>query len=221
MCRSFIMLAAYNGFAEGDAEQFGAIDNEPMQVKAAGRRGNMNCSKPLSIPGRNSCVVGFAAHTLTVYLCAIHLSPSFVSAWFRVTRIIFHSVSTTVAGNWYLQHLMSITIIPALLVGFLTTALFGMRAGAWAWSGPVLVLVWEIIKFQVPHSVLINPPMSPLRYFFEIQPAMPTDTNYYKIDVVRTLAQMVITAPFYAGIAYSTGVILAQCWRKSSASKNG
>jgi hypothetical protein len=52
--------------------------------------------------------------------------------------------------------------------------------------------------------------MSAFRYFFEIQPVMPTFATLFTTDVVRIAAQMMVTAPFYAGIAYSLGAIVAR-----------
>jgi hypothetical protein len=47
--------------------------------------------------------------------------------------------------------------------------------------------------------------MSAFKYFFDIQQVMPTLENSLATDPVRVLAQMSVTAPSYAGLAYSLG----------------
>jgi hypothetical protein len=49
--------------------------------------------------------------------------------------------------------------------------------------------------------------MTAWRYFFEIQRVIPTFRNPLAGDPVRVLAQMYVTAPFYAGVAYSLGAL--------------
>jgi hypothetical protein len=52
--------------------------------------------------------------------------------------------------------------------------------------------------------------MTALKYFFDIQKVMPTSANPDASDPVRVVAQMFVTAPFYAGVAYSVGALLSK-----------
>ena len=49
--------------------------------------------------------------------------------------------------------------------------------------------------------------MSAIKYFFDIQEVMPTMSNLFASDSIRVVEQMTVTAPFYAGIAYSLGAL--------------
>jgi hypothetical protein len=146
----------------------------------------------------------FGLHTLAVYVCAVHLSPWLVGQWFAWgTRALQISV-TTLPGDWYLQHLELASLVPALLAGYLTAKQHGSVA-TWAWVIPTLVLSYRMLRYHAPSSVLLGSSMSAVRYFFDIEHIMPTMMNPTASDPVRVLAQMTVTASFYAGVAYSLG----------------
>lgn len=50
---------------------------------------------------------------------------------------------------------------------------------------------------------------------------VPNRTNFLRIDVRRVLAQMKITAPFFAGIAYTLGAQFARLHHSSRFLKGG
>jgi hypothetical protein len=52
--------------------------------------------------------------------------------------------------------------------------------------------------------------MTAIRYFFDIQKVIPTFSNPLASDPERVWAQISVTAPFYAGIAYSLGVVASK-----------
>jgi hypothetical protein len=52
--------------------------------------------------------------------------------------------------------------------------------------------------------------MTAIKYFFDIEKVMPTWANPLAGDPVRVAAQMFVTAPFYAGVAYSLGAVLSK-----------
>ena len=52
--------------------------------------------------------------------------------------------------------------------------------------------------------------MTALKYFFDIQKVMPTWANPLASDPERVAAQMFVTAPFYAGLAYSLGALMSK-----------
>jgi hypothetical protein len=52
--------------------------------------------------------------------------------------------------------------------------------------------------------------MTSIKYFFDIQKVMPTWANPLVSDPTRVAAQMFVTAPFYAGVAYSVGALIAK-----------
>jgi hypothetical protein len=97
-------------------------------------------------------------------------------------------------------------VVPALLGGLITERR-ATSAAMWAWSIPALVLIRKMLQYHPPVSVLVRSSMSVFSYFFDIQRVMPTFANPLAGDPVRLLLQMTVTAPFYAGIAYSLGAL--------------
>lgn len=161
--------------------------------------------------GTPARIVSFAIHTLAAYACALYVSPWLVGRWFNWAVPIMHISLTTKQLDWYLQHLEIVTIIPALIVGYVSYAVtspVSPTAAVWVWIVPALVLTYRMLQFHSPHSVLIGSSMSALRYYFDIMKVMPTRENFLVTDPARVLAQEFVTAPFYSGAAYSLGAWL-------------
>lgn len=95
--------------------------------------------------GPETVMYRFAAlgvHTATVYLLAVHISPWLVGRWFAWFAPSLHLLNTTWAGDWYLQHLAVMTILPALLAGCVV-GYNPKSTAAWAWCFPTLVLLYK------------------------------------------------------------------------------
>jgi hypothetical protein len=165
----------------------------------------------------------FALDTLIVYILAMRISGSLVSLWFRWAPHLFQISTAGRPVDWYLQHLEWMTIIPALAAGYIDVgriipALMGglirdrrtTSAALWAWVVPASVLAYKMLQFESPISVLVSTSMSATRYYFDIERTMPGFTGQLGADPVRLLRQLTITAPFYAGVAYSFG---AACYK--------
>ncbi len=168
-------------------------------------------------------LVTFPIDVLIVYTFALHVSGSLVSRWFAWIAPFLQMSTGVRPADWYLQHLELVTIVPALVAGYINAGRFvpaiigrpvnenrSASTAIWAWSVPTIILVYKMLRYHAPSSVLFVSSMSAFRYFFEIQPTMPTFATMFTSDVVRVAAQMTITAPFYAGVAYSLGAIAAQ-----------
>jgi hypothetical protein len=184
----------------------------------------MELPKPSGIEKKSW--LGYAAalvlHTYIAYTCAMHLSAWLVFHWFGWALPILHVYTTIPAADWYLQHFELMTILPALVVGFLNIARFlppGIRhfmhegstsIALCAWALPALVLLYRMLEYHAPSSVLYGNSMSAVRYFFDIQKVMPTWRSPLASDPVRVWAQMSVTAPLYAGVAYSLGAVLSK-----------
>ena len=76
---------------------------------------------------------------------------------------------------------------------------------------PAVVLLWRLVAFHAPSSVLYSRSLSALGYYFDIQHVMPTFSSPLASDPVRVWAQMSVTAPFYAGVAFSAGAVV---WKR-------
>lgn len=166
--------------------------------------------------------VTFIVHTLVAYACALRLSQWLVFHWFGWIAPLLHTTISIPATDWYLQHFELVTVIPALVIGYLNVVRFlpavvreylqESRTGSaafWAWTIPTLVLLSRMLQYHAP-SVLYGSSMTAIRYFFEIQKVMPTFSNPLASDPERVWAQMSVTAPFYAGVAYSLGVVASK-----------
>jgi hypothetical protein len=170
-------------------------------------------------------VPAFAVHTFLVYFLATNLSPILVGRWFAwaLPAIQFHTVISP--RDWYLQNLELITILPALIGGyinlprFVPTVVAGqirevLPGGAWAWIIPTLVLLYKMAAYGAPSSVFYSGSHSAFKYFFQIVPHMPRWEEIVQgnlgADPVRISAQLFVTAPFYAGVSYSVGALASK-----------
>jgi hypothetical protein len=154
----------------------------------------------------------FALHTTAAAICGIHFSPWLLSRWYAWILPLLGMSSHTPTGNDWLQHFELVSIVPALLVGYLVSKRFG-RLATCAWILPTLILAYELLKFNEPQvSVLAAVhPSTRFQYFFVIQRTAPTFTpGFGGVDPVRVALQMSVVAPFYAGLAYSAGAIAAK-----------
>jgi hypothetical protein len=182
---------------------------------------------PIAVPNRGnspfSYAAAFALHTLVAYTCALHLSQWLVFHWFGWIAPILQISISIPATDWYLQHFEWATILPALVVGYINvvrllpaTARSYMHEGRsgsiaiWTWSIPTAVLLYRLLLYHAPSSVLFGTSMTAIRYFFDIQKVAPTWANLLAGDPVRVWAQMSVTAPFYAGVAYSLGALASK-----------
>ena len=73
--------------------------------------------------------------------------------------------SSTAPGDWYLRHLELMSIVPALVAGYVT-ARGRDSVATWAWIVPLIALFYEMFRFHAPSSVLTGASMSTFRYFF-------------------------------------------------------
>jgi hypothetical protein len=183
-------------------------------------------ASPAPIVIEKKSLLGYVAalmlHTYVAYSCAMHLSEWLVFHWFGWVAPILHFSSHKLATDWYLQHFELMTILPALVVGYVNVEriLPGVirnfmhdgehSMAAWAWMFPTLVLLYRMLEYHAPSSVLFGSKMTATKYFFEIQKVMPTWQNLLASDPTRVWAQMSVTAPFYAGIAYSLGALASK-----------
>jgi hypothetical protein len=176
---------------------------------------------------KSKSLVGFLAalslHTVIVYESAIHLSPWSVYHWFGWVAPALQTPIDMPATDWYLQHLEIVTITPALILGYFNVTRFfpptirsyirerpSVSVAVWAWAVPTAVLGYKMLLYHAPSSVLYHSSMSAIKYFFDIQKVMPTASDFRGSDPIQVLAQMTVTAPFYAGVAYTLGALASK-----------
>lgn len=151
----------------------------------------------------------FALHTAAAAICGIQLGPWLLSRWYAWVLPLTGRSNHIPTGNDYLQNFELVSIVPAVIVGYLLARRFG-RFAAYAWVLPTLVLGYKLLTFTEPNvSVLASSSsMTRFDYFFVIQRMMPTFTpGFGGVDPIRVAQQMTVVAPFYAGLAYSVGAL--------------
>ena len=168
-------------------------------------------------------IPAFALHTAIVYISALHVSLFLVGRWFAWIAPALQIPVSVPPADWYLQHFELVIIIPALLAGYINVVRFLPAtvgrpiwdadfdsAIIWAWCVPTLVLSYRMLQYHAPSSVLFGTSMTAVKYFLEIQKVMPTWANPFASDPSQVAAQMFVTGPFYAGVAYSLGALLSK-----------
>jgi hypothetical protein len=112
-------------------------------------------------------IPALALHIAIVYTCALHISGYLVGRWFAWFVPVLH-ISTDMPGpDWYLQHLELVTIVPALIAGYINVVRFAPAivgrpiwdarfdsAINWAWGIPTLILLYRMSQYHAPTSVL-------------------------------------------------------------------
>ena len=200
------------------------IEGAPIPGDTDDSKTQSSDQHPVDIPSSPSPIMWmglFALNTVTVYVCANHVSPMLVGRWFAWVGPVVGAPVSGSPGDWYLKHLEVMTIVPALIAGYFDlprflpaivgrqiSRRFSGSVATWAWVVPVGLLIYRMLTFNSPSSVLFGSSMSAFRYFFDIQQTMPDIVRgEFGSDPVRLLKQMTLTAPFYAGIAYSLGAL--------------
>ena len=170
-------------------------------------------------------VPALAVHTFLVYFLAANVSPILVGRWFAwvLPALQFHPAISP--RDWYLQNLELITVVPAVIGGYINLPRFvptvvggqiteALPSAAWVWIIPTLVLLYKMAVYEAPSSVLYSGSHSAFKYFFEIMPHMPKWEEIVQgnldADPTRLFAQLYVTAPFYAGVSYSAGALASK-----------
>jgi len=155
----------------------------------------------------------FAFHTTAAAVCGIHLGPWLLSRWFVWVLPLIGISSITPRADYWLQHLELVSVIPALVAGFVVSRYFE-ELSSWAWVVPTIILAYKLLTFTDAHaSVLASAdPWSPFSYYFVIQQHMPTFSDFWYgvSDPARVTEQMIVTVPFYSGVAYSVGALFRE-----------
>jgi hypothetical protein len=164
----------------------------------------------LQWPGVSS-IGAFALHTAAAEMSAVNLGPWLVYHWFGWMLPLF-GISTIILGtDYYLQHLEMMSIVPALIVGYVV-AKYLPRLAVTAWIAPTAILAYKLWTFSDPHAPVLAAPNYSVRlsYYFDIVPVMPTFRDFRSSDPVRVVQQMLVVAPFYSGVAYSAGALFSR-----------
>jgi len=164
-------------------------------------------------PGAGA-IGSFAIHTTAVTFCGIFVGPWLFSRWFVWILPLLRISPAIPRGDYWLQHLELVSIIPAMVFGALVDHYFE-RFALWTWVVPTLILSYKLVTFTNPRvSVFASAdPWYSFSYYFVIQQHMPAFSRSLGLtgsDPIRVAEQLNVTVPFYSGIAYSFGALLAE-----------
>jgi hypothetical protein len=149
----------------------------------------------------------FALHTTAAAVCGIHFGPWLLGRWFVWILPLAGVPTGTLTADYFLKNFEIATIVPALVVGYMLSRHIP-RLAMYAWILPALILVYKLLTFTEPYtSVFATQSSTRFSYFFVIERSMPTLEDFRGADPIRVAAQMLIVAPFYAGLAYSLGAL--------------
>jgi hypothetical protein len=98
-----------------------------------------------------------ALHTTAAAVCGIFFGPWLFSRWFVwILPLVRISPAAPRADNWS-QHLELVSIIPALVLGFVVARYFEKLA-SWAWVVPTIILSYKLLTFtDATHLCLLQP----------------------------------------------------------------
>jgi hypothetical protein len=161
---------------------------------------------------RGASTVGpFALHATIVAICAIRVGPWLVGRWFAWILPLSGRTSPTdftAYSDYYFQHLELLSILPALVIGYVVCR-YLPKLATWAWFLPTLILSYKLLTFTDPQaSVFTSHRLSRFSYYFVIVRLTPTFTDLRGSDPIRLVQQMAVVEPFYSGVAYSIGALL-------------
>jgi len=137
-----IALLRWKGLLERDSLQNDQMEDTPQRTG-------------LVWPGIGA-VGAFALHTTIAALCGIHFGPWLLSRWFAwILPLIGISSSGAPRADYWLQHLELVSIIPALVVGFIVSRYFE-KSSSLAWILPTTILSYKLLTFT--DTLLYSPP---------------------------------------------------------------
>jgi hypothetical protein len=155
--------------------------------------------------------IWFLPHLATIYLI-VHFCTPWLAGWTRGWLLpLLHMTSSSSSGFEFLfSHLFVFSAFPAFVAG-LVNARFRHKAAEFVWVVPTAVLAYKLITFPAATSVFQSSASPVLHQYFGggfLIPEYRDWPDFWRIvasdpDVLRGLAQVTFTAPFYAGLAYS------------------
>lgn len=149
------------------------------------------------------------AHLAVVYAIVKFCTP-WLAGWTRGWLLPFLERPTSSGSFEFLfSHLLAFSFVPAFLAGLINTR-FKHKAAQFVWGVSAAVLAYKLIVFPVTTSVLARESGAAFHYYFAGEFLIPEYHNWAEFrdiagsfDMMRGMAQLSFTAPFYAGVGYS------------------
>lgn len=160
--------------------------------------------------------VRFLLHLSAIYVIASSCPPR-LAVWIRTSFLPLLEVPTSSSSFQFLfSHIFEFSFIPAVIAG-LANVKFKHKAAQYVWLVPTIVLAYKFFTFPIaPRSVLDSAPSvfpklsAAFHQYFAGGFLIGGFTDWRDFwgmvssnpDMMRGMAQLRVTAPFYAGIGY-------------------
>jgi hypothetical protein len=148
-----------------------------------------------------------------VHLAAIYTIVFFCAPWLagwthgRLLPLLGYP-TTSSRFEFFHSHILAFSFLPAF-IGGLASSKLEHKAAKFVWLPPAVILVYKCANFPVT-SVFTSHFSAAFHQYFEGGFLIPEVRNWQDMramagssDVVRALAQLDFSAPFYAGVGYS------------------
>ena len=151
----------------------------------------------------------FLLHLAAVYAIVKFCTP-WLSAWTRGTLLPLLQEPTNSGSFQFLySHIFAFSFVPAFAAG-LANARFKHKVAQFVWLLPAVILTYKFLTFQAVSVFQSQTSAAFHQYFgggFSIPEFRDWD-EFWRIvgsnpDMLRGMAQLDFTAPFYAGVGYS------------------
>ena len=159
----------------------------------------------------------FFLHLTAVYAIVKFVTP-WLAGWTRGTLLSLLTQHPTSSSRFEFlySHLLALSFVPAFLAG-LVNGRFRHKAAQFVWLVPALVLAYKLVTFPAP-SVFQTQFSAAFHQYFGGGFAIGEFRGWREFwnivesnsDMMRGMAQMTYTAPFYAGIGYSLAAWIAR-----------
>jgi len=118
--------------------------------------------------------------------------------------------------EFFFSHILVFSFIPAFLSGLINARL-KHKAAEFVWLVPAILLAYKFATYAPP-SVLQSQSQTAFHHYFGGGFIIPEFRDFHELfsiagsnsDMIRGMAQLQFTAPFYAGIGYSVAAWISR-----------
>jgi len=152
----------------------------------------------------------FFIHLAAVYVLVEFFTP-WLAGWTRGSLLpLLHHPTSSGRFEFLFSHILALSFIPAFLSG-LVNARFRHKTAQFVWLVPTAILAYKFATFPAPSVLESQLPAAFHQYFGSgfLVPEFRSWRQLFSIaasdsDMTRGMAQLRWTAPFYAGVGYSS-----------------
>jgi len=156
----------------------------------------------------------FLPHVVLVY-AIVNFCTVPLASWTggRLLPFLHHPTSSS-SFEFLFSHIFAFSFIPAFLSGVFATR-FKHNVAQFVWFVPACVLLYKFVTYQSP-SVLQSHFSAAFHEYFSGGFLIGEYRNWHEFwaivgsnpDMMRGMAQLTFTAPFYAGVGYSMAALV-------------